>query len=121
MKSSIRESGEMYLETILQLAEEREHVRSVDVANSTGYSRPSVSRAMGLLRTRGYIEIDEAGYITLTAEGRNIAEHIYERHNILTEMFVRMGVSQEIAAADACRVEHVISDETFGKIKDYLA
>ncbi len=120
MKASIRESGEMYLETILQLSTERDCVRSIDVANAAGYSRPSVSRAMGLLRSRGYIEISEAGHISLTDAGRRIAERIFERHKILTEMFVRMGVSPGTAAADACRVEHVISDETFEQIKKYL-
>ncbi len=121
MKPAIHESGEMYLETILQLSEEKSQVRSIDVANATGYSRPSVSRAMSLLRVRKCIEMDDNGYITLTEEGRRIAERVYERHNILTEMFVRMGVSEETAAADACRIEHVISDETFDKVKKYLA
>ncbi len=120
MTPSIRESGEMYLETILQLSAEHAVVRSVDVANSTGYSRPSVSRAMGILRSRGYIEMDKRGHITLTAEGRRTAERIFERHKILTALFVRIGVSHEAAVNDACRIEHVISDETFRKIKEYV-
>ncbi len=120
MKKSIHESGEMYLEHILELASLQEDVRSIDVANATGYSRPSVSRAMGLLRAAGYIEMDETGYITLTDAGREIAERVYERHNILTEMFVRLGVNRETAVSDACRIEHVISDETFMKIREHM-
>ncbi len=120
MKRSIHESGEMYLEHILELTNTRNEVRSIDVANATGYSRPSVSRAMGLLRTAGLIEMDETGYITLTEEGKHIAERVYERHNLLTEMFERLGVSHDTAVADACRIEHVISEETFSKIKAHM-
>ncbi len=120
MKPSIHESGEMYLEHILELSGKQTGVRSIDVANATGYSRPSVSRAMGLLKSKGYIEMDETGHITLTNAGKEIAERVYERHNILTDMFIRLGVSRDTAVADACRIEHVISDETFEKIKGHL-
>lgn len=113
------ESAEMYLENILVLKEKQTHVRAIDIARYTGYSKPSVSRAMGLLKKSGQIETDELGYITLTELGRAIAEKILQRHRMLTEFLVSIGVDAEIAAADACRIEHVISDETFCKIKDH--
>ncbi len=107
----------MYLETIYILSKEKTAVRSIDVCEYMGYSKPSVSRAMGLLRQGGYIEVDSRGYITLTEDGVKSAERTYERHNILTEFFVSLGVSKEAASEDACKIEHVISDETFEAIK----
>ncbi len=118
--ASIHESGEMYLEHIYELSNTRGNVRSIDVANQTGYSRPSVSRAMGLLKKSGYIVIDDAGYITLTEQGRQVAERIYERHTMLTQVFERLGVPHDVAVADACRMEHVISDVTFTAIKEHV-
>ena len=115
----LQESGEMYLEAILVLFRKNGHVRSVDISEYLGYSKPSVSRAVGLLKTGEYISVDHDGSITLTDSGRQIAEKIYERHTVLTELLVRMGVSRDVAAADACRLEHAISDESFQAIKNY--
>ena len=114
---AMQESGEMYLETILILSQKSAAVRAIDVANQMGYSKPSVSRAIGLLKKEGFIEVDEAGQITLTAQGRRQAETTYERHLLLTELLVGLGVDRETASADACRVEHYISDATFAAIK----
>ena len=111
------ESAEMYLECILELKNQHGEVRAIDVARRTGYSKPSVSRAGGLLKKSGYIEVDGEGHITLLPEGEAIAQRIYERHRLLTEFFIRLGVSAETAAEDACKVEHDLSDETFEKIK----
>ena len=116
----LQESGEMYLETILILSKEQTRVRSLDVADYMGFSKPSVSRAVGLLKSGGYIVVDGNGYITLTDEGRYIAEKIYERHTVMTDVLVRLGVSREIALEDACKIEHVISDETFEAIKKHV-
>ena len=116
----IQESGEMYLETILVLKNKNGIVRSVDIANHTGYSKPSVSRAMGILKDGGFIEVDKEGNIFLTANGEEVARRIYERHVILTEFFVKLGVDSEIAAEDACKIEHDISEETFEKMKEYM-
>ena len=116
----LQESGEMYLETILTLSKKNSNVRSIDVSESMGYSKPSVSRAVGLLKTGGYIEVDKDGYITLTASGREIAEKIYERHTILTQMLVGLGVDRETAVADACKMEHAISDVSLAAIKRHL-
>ena len=113
----LQESGEMYLETILVLTSQSLHVRASDVGEYMGYSKPSVSRAMGLLKSGGYIKVDENGYITLLEPGREVAEKIYERHTLLTQFLTRLGVSPEVAAEDACRMEHVISDESFAAIK----
>ena len=113
----LQESGEMYLETILVLTSQSPHVRAIDVGEYMGYSKPSVSRAMGLLKSGGYIKVDENGYITLLGPGREVAEKIYERHTLLTQFLTRLGVSPEVAAEDACRMEHVISDESFQAIK----
>ena len=113
----LQESGEMYLETILVLTRQSPHVRAIDVGEYMGYSKPSVSRAMGLLKNGGYIKVDENGYITLLAPGREVAEMIYERHTLLTLFLTRLGVSPEVAAEDACKLEHVISDESFQAIK----
>ena len=116
----LHESGEMYLETILTLSRERGTVRSIDISEYMNYSKPSVSRAVRLLRSGEYIEVDEAGYITLTDCGREIAEKISERHRLLTELLVSLGVDEEIAMDDACRIEHVISDASFRAIKEHI-
>ena len=116
----IQESGEMYLETIYVLLKENGHVRSVDVAEHMGYSKPSISRAMGLLKKGGFIEIAPDGAITLTKSGIAVAEKIYERHTLLSRLLISMGVSRETAAEDACRLEHAISDESFKAIKNHL-
>ena len=114
---AIQESGEMYLETILILSREQSAVRSIDVSEYMGYSKPSVSRAVGLLRDGGYLNVDRNGHLFLTDLGREVAEKIYERHTYLTRFFVSIGVSEQTAADDACKIEHVISDETFRAIK----
>ncbi len=116
----IHESGEDYLEAILVLRQEKGLVHAIDVARRLGFSKPSVSRAMKLLREDGALTVDEGGAIELTAQGREIAERIYERHRLLTLWFTELGVSQEVAAADACRVEHDISAETFQKLKEHF-
>lgn len=116
----IHESGEMYLETIHVLLRKNGAVRSVDVSEHMGYSKPSVSRAVGLLKKGEYILVDKDGYITLTDKGRTVAETIYERHTLLTHMLMALGVSQQTAAEDACRLEHAISDESFQAIKRYM-
>ena len=116
----LQESGQMYLETILVLSENNSAVRSIDVAEHMGFSKPSVSRAIGLLKKGGYIEVDDGGFITLTDTGREAARKIYERHELLTDMLVSMGVCEEVASADACKIEHHISDESFDAIKRYL-
>ena len=114
------ESGEMYLESILQLLQKQGHVRSVDISEYMGYSKPSVSRAVGLLKNGGFINIDEDGYITLTEDGQEIAIKIYERHTILTQALVRLGVDPDTASEDACKMEHAISDASVAAIKKYL-
>ena len=118
---SIHESGEMYLESIHVLLQQHGHVRSVDISEHMGYSKPSVSRAVGLLKNEGYICVDKDGYITLTPTGEELAQKIYERHTVLTRMLTALGVDPEIAAQDACRMEHAISDETFRAIKAHLS
>ncbi len=115
------ESAEMYLETILMLTEKQTQVRAIDVSHSTGYTKPSVSRAMGLLKKNGYIEVDESGYISLTDEGSALAKKVLERHRVLHAFLEQLGVSSDTADEDACRMEHVISDETFEKMKDFVA
>ena len=117
----LQESGEMYLETIYVLARKSGAVRSLDVATYMNFSKPSISRAMSLLREDGYIETDAKGYITLTDKGEKEALRVYERHEWLRKFFVSIGVSEETAAIDACRIEHVISAETFGKMKESLS
>ncbi|MBQ6570248.1 MAG: metal-dependent transcriptional regulator [Clostridia bacterium] len=117
---AIQESGEMYLETILILSQKNSQVRSIDVVDYMGFSKPSVSRAVGLLKAGQYISVDEDGFITLTDIGREIAEKIYERHTVLTEFLAALGVSEETATADACKIEHDISDESFNAIKKLL-
>lgn len=117
---AIHESGEMYLETIHVLSQKNSMVRSVDISEHMGYSKPSVSRAVGLLKKGGYILVDKDGYITLTELGKETAQKIYERHTILSQMLVSFGVDGETAAQDACRLEHAISDKSFEAIKRYI-
>ncbi len=117
---SIQESGEMYLETILVLTNEKEGVHAIDISEHMGFSKPSVSRALGLLKKEALIVVDGDGHITLTREGRALAETIYARHRVLTALLVHLGVDEETASADACRMEHAISDETFRAIQTYM-
>jgi len=117
---NLQESGEMYLETILVLSQKNKDVRSIDIARELNYSKPSVSRAIGLLKNDEYIIVDSKGYIELTEKGRKIATAIYDRHNTLSSFFESIGVSSETAVNDACRIEHVISDETMDKIKEHM-
>ena len=116
----LHQSGEDYLEAIFILRQEKGAVRSIDVAQKLGYSKPSVSRAMSILRADGYIEMEKSGAITLTAEGERVARTMYERHRLLTGWLTSLGVSPEVAASDACRMEHALSEETFACIKKYV-
>lgn len=116
MNVAIQESGEMYLETILILSR-KGPVRSIDVSEYMGYSKPSVSRAVGLLRDGGYLTVSKDGGLHLTEAGLEVAERTYERHTVLSELFEKLGVSEEQAVADACKIEHVISVETFAALK----
>ena len=115
----IQESGEMYLESIYVLSQKNPHVRSVDVGEYLGYSKPSVSRAVGLLKSGGYLMMDKDGFLTLTESGLEIAKKIYARHTLISQLLVKLGVSTETAAADACRIEHAISDESFEAIRAF--
>lgn len=115
----LQESGEMYLETILILSEKLEHVRSLDVASYMGFSKPSISRAVSLLKNAEYLLMDQAGYLTLTESGRAVAEKIYERHKVLSRFLIGIGVDEKTAQDDACKVEHYISDVTFQRIKAF--
>ena len=117
----IHESGENYLETILLLSRKNGGVRSVDIVNELEISRPSVSKAMGILKNDGMILIDRSGFITLTDEGKAIAERIYERHRVLAELLVKIGVDEKTAAEDACKIEHDISDITFQCLKNHIS
>ena len=116
---NIYESAENYLEAILSLHERHGLVRSIDIANELHFSKPSVSVAMKKLRESGYIEMDKDGFISLLPSGEEIARRIYERHKLLTQFFIRLGVDPEVAAADACKVEHDLSEETFKKMKEH--
>ena len=116
----IRESAEDYLESILMLRERHGQVRSIDIVNQLGYSKPSVSIAMKKLRENGYISMAEDGLITLTDSGLEIASQVYQRHRVITELFVLLGVERETAAEDACRVEHDLSPETFARILEFV-
>ena len=116
----LQESGQMYLETILVLSRTLPAVRSIDIVEHIGYSKPSVSRAVGLLKNGGFINVDEDGYITLTEDGKDVATKIYERHTILTQALIRLGVDPNTAGEDACKMEHVISDASIAAIKKYL-
>ena len=115
----LQESGEMYLETIHILSQRGKSVRAVDVAEYMGFSKPSVSRAVGLLRAGGFLELDESGCLVLTDEGKHVAGRTYERHLFFTEFFTSLGVSRETAEDDACKIEHDISDETFRKLRQW--
>ena len=116
----IHESAENYLETILVLQQRNGSVRSIDIANELEFSKPSVSVAMKNLRLNGYIEVDAAGQIRLLPEGRAIAEAVLEKHKMMTAFLIALGVSEEVAAEDACRIEHVLSDESFEAIKEHV-
>lgn len=114
---SIQESGEMYLESILVLSKKKESVRAIDISEYMGFSKPSVSRALGLLKSGGFVTSDEQGFLTLTDEGKAVAEKIYERHTELTNYLTLIGVDKDTASKDACKMEHVISDASFDAIK----
>lgn len=114
---SIQESGEMYLESILVLSKKKESVRAIDISEYMGFSKPSVSRALGLLKSGGFVTSDEQGFLTLTDEGKAVAEKIYERHTELTNYLTLIGVDKDTASKDACKMEHVISDASFEAIK----
>ncbi len=117
---ALHESAEMYLETIYLLTRRRSDVRSIDVAEHMGYSKPSVSRAMGLLKKGGYLTVDGDGFLTLTEQGCAVAEKIFERHTVLSRFLTSLGVDADTAAEDACKIEHVISDASLKAIKTYL-
>ena len=117
---ALMESGEMYLETILVLSRKKSYVRAIDVGEYMGYSKPSVRRAMGLLKTGGYVQVSPEGHITLTDAGREVAETIYERHTVLTKILTGLGVDPEIAVEDACKMEHYISNASFQAIKKHF-
>ena len=117
---SLHESGQMYLEAIYVLSQQRPVVRSIDVGEYLGYSKPSVSRAMSILKKNGYVIAEPDGALKLTAEGRAVAETMYSRHTVLTRMLTALGVPEDVAAEDACRIEHVISEETFDAIKQHM-
>lgn len=116
----MHESGEMYLETIYVLGQRQQNVRSIDVAEEMGFSKPSVSRGVSILKQQGYLTVDGNGFLELTDSGMDLAKKIYERHTILTEALVRLGVDPEIAQQDACKMEHIISDETLNAFKRHM-
>ncbi len=117
----IQESGEMYLESILVLSQKKARVRSIDVVEYMGYSKPSVSRAVSLLKKGGFITMEEDGTLLLTDDGKEVAEKIFERHTLLTKLLIQLGVDEETATADACKLEHAISDTSFNAIKAYIS
>ena len=117
---ALQESGEMYIETIFVLSQESDKVRAIDIGEYVGYSKPSVSRGLGLLKDEGLIKKDSDGCIKLTKAGEILAKNIYERHTVLTAMFTKLGVDEKTAAEDACRVEHYISEKTFDAIKAHF-
>ena len=117
---SLKESGEMYLESIYVLCKSKTTVRSIDVAEYMNFTKPSISRGVGLLKKQGYIVVDKDGYISLTDEGMKIAENIFERHTVITNMLMAIGVDAQTAAEDACRIEHVISEKTFKGLKEHF-
>ena len=116
----MKESGEMYLESIYILCSKNQAVRSIDVAEHMNYSKPSVSRAVGLLKNDGYITVDKDGYISLTPQGREKGMSIFERHTVLTKMLMSLGIDEQTASEDACRMEHIISEKTFNAMKNHL-
>ena len=117
---NLLESGEMYLETIYTLSKRSDFVRSIDICEEMNFSKPSVSRAMKLLKTDGYIEMEGNGRITLTQKGLDVAQKIYDRHTILTDFFLKLGITENTAMDDACKIEHVISDESMEAIKNFI-
>lgn len=116
---ALHESGQMYLEAIHVLLQKSEKIRAIDVGAYLGYSKPSVSRAIGILKKGGYIFVDEDGYITMSAEGKQVSEQLYERHTIISSLLIALGVDEETATEDACRIEHVISDRSFAAVKEH--
>ena len=116
----LQKSGEMYLETIYMLSKQMNIVRSIDVVEHMGYSKPSVSRAVSLLKQGGYVIMEDNGNLRLTDSGREIGEKIYTRHRVLTQLLVRLGVDEKIAAEDACKMEHAISDSTFAALQKHM-
>ena len=117
---ALQESGEMYLETIHVLSKVHPNVRSIDISDHMGYSKPSVSRAVSILKNGGYILVDKDGFITLTDSGRAVAEKIFERHTLISNLLIGLGVDPKVAADDACKIEHAISDESFEALKRYV-
>ena len=117
---ALQESGQMYIEAIYVLSANKDKIRAIDVGAYLGYSKPSVSRALGILRRDDYIHVDNEGYITLTPLGRRVAEQLYERHTVISRMLMLLGVDEKIAIEDACRIEHVISEETFEAVKKHF-
>lgn len=117
---NLQESGEMYLETIFILSSENSFVRAIDVGEYMGFSKPSVSRALNLLKRGGYVNVNEQGGLMLTEEGKEVAERIYERHMLISDYLISLGVSREIAVADACKIEHDISEESFQALKNHM-
>ena len=117
---ALHESGQMYLEAIYVLLQKKEKIRAIDVGAYLGYSKPSVSRAVGILKKGEYISLDAEGYISLSEAGKEIAEQLYERHTVLTSMLKNLGVDEKTAAEDACRIEHVISDKSFEAVKKHF-
>lgn len=116
---ALQESGEMYLENIYVLSKSQPQVRSVDISDRMGYSKPSISRAVSILKKDGYILVDKDGFITLTEAGREVAEKIFARHTLISNLLIRLGVDPAVAAADACRIEHAISDESFRALEKH--
>lgn len=116
---ALHESGQMYLEAIYVLLQNNEKIRSIDICSYLGYTKPSVSRAIGILKKENYIAVDSVGYITMTDKGKEFAEQLYERHTVLSNMLIALGVDKNIATEDACRIEHVISDKSFEAIKKH--
>ena len=114
------ESGQMYIETIYILSKKKANVRSIDICEEMGFSKPSVSRAVSLLRSGGYINMDKDGYLTLTEDGLNVAQKMYERHELLASFLISLGVPEDVAVSDACKIEHHISDVSFSAIKTYI-
>ena len=120
MAIALHESGQMYLETIHILLQKEQRIRAIDIGTYLGYSKPSVSRALGILKRESYISVDEDGYVTLCPAGKELAEELYERHTVLTNMLMALGVDEATATEDACRIEHVISDQSFAAVKEHF-
>lgn len=117
---ALKESGQMYLEAIHVLLQKREKIRAIDVGSYLGYSKPSVSRAIGILKKGGYITVGDDGFITLNPSGKKMAEQMYERHTVISNMLISLGVDEQTATEDACRIEHVISDKSFEAVKKHF-